>query len=155
MICVRIEPAHATLPEKRDSGVARSGQTVRRKVFPVRSLAALEQGQYFLTVFICVCLCKRSSLDSSVGIATGLLTGEPGDRLPVETKMFLVSETFRPPLGPTQPSTKWVPWLFPELKRPGLEVKHSLPYSVEDENEWSYTFTPHMCLPLSEYYGRI
>jgi len=135
--------------------VARSGPALRRKAFPVRSLAALEQGQYFLNVFLCVCLGIRSSLESSVGIANGLLTGRPGDRIPVGTKMFPVSKSFRPALGPTQPSIMWTPWLFPEQKRPEREINQSPPCSVENENVWSYAFTPPTCLPLSEYCGQI
>jgi hypothetical protein len=37
----------------------------------------------------------------------------------------------RPALEPTQPPTKWKPFLFPGVKRPGRAVNHPLPSSAE------------------------
>ena len=54
--------------------------------------------------------------------------------------------TFRPALGPTQPSIQWVSGFFPGVKRPGREVNHSPPSSVEVNNEWSSTSTTPVCL---------
>jgi len=34
----------------------------------------------------------------------------------------------------------------PGVKRKGFEVDHSVPCTAEDKDEWSYNFTPHMCL---------
>jgi len=34
---------------------------------------------------------------------------------------------------------------FPEIKRPGREVNHSLPPSAKVKNEWICTSTPLMC----------
>jgi hypothetical protein len=45
---------------------------------------------------------------------------------------FLFSIKFRPAVGPTQPSTQWVPWaLSPEIERQGREAGHSPPSSAE------------------------
>jgi hypothetical protein len=45
-------------------------------------------------------------------------------------------------MGPTQPPVQWVPSYFPEVKRPGREVKHSPLSSANVKTEWSYTSTP-------------
>ena len=52
-------------------------------------------------------------------------------------------KTPRPAVGPTQPAIQWVPEFFHRrLSRPGRELDHLTPSTVEVKNEWSYTFTP-------------
>jgi hypothetical protein len=49
------------------------------------------------------------------------------------------------PEGLTQPPVELV---FPREKAAGREANHSLPYSFEIKNEWSYIFTPpYVCMP--------
>jgi len=47
---------------------------------------------------------------------------------------FLLAETSRPDVGPTQPSIVWVP----ATKRSGRDVNHSRSSSAEVRNDWSY-----------------
>jgi hypothetical protein len=56
---------------------------------------------------------------SVVGVATSLRTRESGVRIPEEAKMFLLSERFRPVLGPTQLDVQLVPGFFPGDKAAG------------------------------------
>jgi hypothetical protein len=50
-------------------------------------------------------------------------------------------------LVPTQPPIQWVPGaLSLGVKRPGRKADHSFPSSAEDNNSWSYTSTPLICL---------
>jgi hypothetical protein len=53
-------------------------------------------------------------------------------------KIFLLSMSSRPVLGPAQTPIQWVP----EVKRPGREAHHSPPTSAEIENTWFYISTP-------------
>jgi len=46
---------------------------------------------------------------SVVGVETILRTRQSGVRIPVEAKIFLLSETFGPVLGPTQLHVQWAP----------------------------------------------
>jgi hypothetical protein len=48
----------------------------------------------------------------------------------------------RPALGSTRPPIKWVPGLFPGVKRQGREADHSPPTSAEVKKMWIYTSTP-------------
>lgn len=48
----------------------------------------------------------------NVGVATMLWARQAGVRIPVETKMFLLSEKSRPVLGLTQPPIQWAPGFF-------------------------------------------
>jgi hypothetical protein len=66
--------------------------------------------------------------------------------MPVGHEICLFSKTSKLPLWPTQPPIQWASEFIPGVKRPGLEFNHSLPSSGEVQNEWSYTFAPHMYL---------
>jgi hypothetical protein len=49
----------------------------------------------------------------------------------------------RPALGPTQPPIQWVTGTFSVgVKRSGRGADHSLPFSAEVKNAWTYTSTP-------------
>jgi hypothetical protein len=62
---------------------------------------------------------------------------------PARGKIFLVSMSSRPVLGPTQPPIQCVPGALPPgIKRPGREVDNSPPSSAEVKNTWIYTSTP-------------
>jgi hypothetical protein len=53
----------------------------------------------------------------------------------------------RPVLGPTEPSTEWVPG--PQslrINRPGRDADHSPPSSAEVKNEWMSTSALPICL---------
>ena len=52
--------------------------------------------------------------------------------------LYLFSKML-PFLGPTQPHIQWFPKLFPRVKRPGNEIDHSPPSSVEIKTDWRYT----------------
>jgi len=82
-----------------------------------------------------------------VGVATRPWAGWAGVRLPTTAKTFLLSETSRPPLRPTQG------FLSPGVKRSGREAVHSLPPSAEVNNTWTYTSMPPYAFRCAE--GRI
>jgi hypothetical protein len=64
---------------------------------------------------------KLGSRDSSVGIAVRYGLDGPG----IESRWGRdFPRPSRPALGPTQPPIKWVPGLFPGVKRPGRSVDH-------------------------------
>jgi hypothetical protein len=74
-------------------------------------------------------------MDTSVGIALGYGTDDRGSRLRFPgggLGIFLFTTASRTALEPTQPPIQWVPGA-PSLgvKRPGREVDHSPPSSVE------------------------
>jgi hypothetical protein len=70
-----------------------------------------------------------------------------GVRVPVEGKIFLLSTSSRPVLGPTQPPIQWILGaLSSGVKQPGRETNHSLPTSAEVKNTWIYTSTPSIRL---------
>jgi hypothetical protein len=84
------------------------------------------------------------SRDSAVGIATTYELNDRGVGVPSpgRVKNFLVSTSFRPTLGPTQPHIEWVPGTFTlGVKRPGREADHSPPTSVEVKKTWVYIST--------------
>jgi len=82
-----------------------------------------------------------------VGVATRPRAGWAGVRLPTTVKTFLLSETSRPHLGPTQPPIECVPgFLSPGVKRSGREAVHSPPSSDEVNNTWTYTSMPPICV---------
>jgi hypothetical protein len=57
--------------------------------------------------------------------------------------IFLFTTASRTALGPTQPLIQWVQGAISlGVKRPGREADHSLRYSAEVKNAWSYTSTP-------------
>jgi len=49
-------------------------------------------------------------------------------------------------LGATQPLRKWVTGLSPALNLLASEAVHLPPPSAKVKNEWSYAFTPPVCL---------
>jgi hypothetical protein len=57
--------------------------------------------------------------NSVVGVATRLRARQTRVRIPVETMIFLLSETSRPALGITQPPIHWAPGFFPGDKAAG------------------------------------
>ena len=58
-------------------------------------------------------LSPSNLLESNVVVvATTLRARESGVRIPIETKMFLLSETSRLALGLTQPPIQWAPGYF-------------------------------------------
>jgi hypothetical protein len=74
-----------------------------------------------------------------------LRAGRPRGRTssPSKGKIFRLSTSSKPVLGPTPPPIQWVPGaLSPEVRRPGREADHSPPTSVEVKNTWIYTSTP-------------
>jgi hypothetical protein len=86
------------------------------------------------------------SQDSLAGTATGYgLDGRGiGVRVDVGAKIFLVSTSCRPVLGPTKPPIKWVPWTSsPGVKRPRREVDHSPLSSTEVEKVGAIPHSPH------------
>jgi len=56
---------------------------------------------------------------SVAGVATALRARHSGVRIPLETKMFLLSETSRWALRLTQPPIQWAPVFFPGDKAAG------------------------------------
>jgi hypothetical protein len=82
---------------------------------------------------------------SAVGITTGCGLDDKRDRSssPSRVKNCLFSTSFRPVLGPRQPSFQWVTGsLSTGVKRPGCEANHSPPTSAEVKKTWIYTSTP-------------
>jgi len=78
--------------------------------------------------------------DSVVGIATGYELDGPGIEFWCGRDFLHLS---RPRLGPTQPLIKWVPGLFPGVKRPRRVVDHPPPSSTEvKERVDIYLFYP-------------
>jgi hypothetical protein len=64
-------------------------------------------------------------------------------RVPVGVKNFILSTSFQPALGPTQPPIQWAPGaISPRVNRPGREADHSPPNSADVKNTWIYTSTP-------------
>jgi len=53
---------------------------------------------------------------------------------------------FRRFVGSSLPAIQWGPGVFPRVKRPELDVDHSLQCSAVVKNEWSYTCAPLMRL---------
>ena len=58
-------------------------------------------------LFIIYINTSLSGSGSSVGLATELLAGRSGDRIPVGGRDF--PHLSRPALGPTQPPVQWIP----------------------------------------------
>jgi hypothetical protein len=65
-----------------------------------------------------------------------------GSSGPGRVKNFHFSISSRPALGSIQPPIKWVPGLFPGIKRQGREADHSPPTTAEIKKMWIYTSTP-------------
>jgi hypothetical protein len=56
---------------------------------------------------------------------------------PGRGKIYFLSTSFRPVLGPTQPLTQWVPG----VKLLGREADHSLPTRAKAKNTWIFIST--------------
>jgi hypothetical protein len=85
-----------------------------------------------------------SELGTSVSIKAKLEAGRPWFNSPQgQLCPFLSATASRFALGPTQPPIQWVPGaVIPEVKQPGLEADHSLPFSAKVKNAWNYTPIP-------------
>jgi hypothetical protein len=59
--------------------------------------------------------------------------------MPASAMYVSLLQTSRPALGPTQPPIQWVSGI-PSLsvKCPGSEINHSMIFSAEIKNKWSY-----------------
>jgi hypothetical protein len=89
---------------------------------------------------------RNNNRDGSVGTITRLRSGLSGVRTP-DSDEFLHSPKFPDRFCVPPSLMKWIRGLFPRgLKRSGREVNHSHPSSAEVKNEWSYTYTPPICL---------
>jgi hypothetical protein len=107
----------------------------------VEKFVVIQLATFFVLRYL---LGTKGSRDRAVSIATGYgLDGPRGRNLSSgKGKVFLLSTSSRPVLGPTQPSIQWVPGaLSPGVKRPGHEADHSPPTSVEVKKTWIYTST--------------
>jgi hypothetical protein len=73
-----------------------------------------------------------SGPSSPVGVATGYVAGQSGDRTPVGARFFAHVQT-----GPEAPpySCTMGTGSFPGVKRPGRGADHQTPPSTEVENE--------------------
>jgi hypothetical protein len=91
-------------------------------------------------------LCHNVRRAAVVGIATGLWAGGSGIWIPTGTIYFILSKTFVPALGPTQPPVEWVPGFFLDDKAADREVTTDPPFNDEVKNQWSCTFAPSVCL---------
>jgi hypothetical protein len=79
----------------------------------------------------------------SIATTYGLEGREVGVRVLGGGKIFLLSTSSRPVLGPTQPPIQWVPGaLFLVVRRAGREADHSPPTSAEVKNMWIYASAP-------------
>jgi hypothetical protein len=75
--------------------------------------------------------------------ATGWTIGVLGFDSRRRLGIVIFTTVSRTALGPTQPTTQWVPGAISlGVKRPGCEADHSPPSSAEVKNAWSYTSTP-------------
>jgi len=85
---------------------------------------------------------RSGSRGNSVDVATRLLAGRSGFDFRQRLEFF--SSPPRPDLlwGPTSLIPNEYQDPFSGLKRPGSEVDHSPPSSVEVKNAWSCTSTP-------------
>jgi hypothetical protein len=94
---------------------------------------------------VCTAVAPASSNDSCSLYSDWLRAGGPWGRSssPSSGKIFLLSTSSRPVLGPTQLPIQWVPRaLSPGVKWPGREADHSAPTSAEVKTTWIYTSTP-------------
>jgi len=83
------------------------------------------------------------SLDSAVGIETGLRTGWPSNRGPIPSRakrFFLFA--FSSAVGLTQPSVQWVLW----AKCLGREADHWPPCSAQVKNQCGIIYLHTLCL---------
>jgi hypothetical protein len=82
---------------------------------------------------------ENVSQDSSVGIATALRAGRPGNRIPVEARFSAPVQT-----GPgAQPASYTMgTGVFPGVNRPGCGVDHQPHLVPRLKKERSYTSTP-------------
>jgi hypothetical protein len=92
--------------------------------------------------------CKKSYLYKYCGINCVETKLRAGDRGSIPGRhsdglFFSLRHRARPVLRPIQPPIQLVPRdITPGIKLPGSETDHSLPYSAEVKNAWSYTSTP-------------
>ena len=75
-------------------------------------------------------------------VATRLLAGPLGVRIPVGTRDFFHPERSNWLWGPPSNLFNGYYGRFVGIKRPGRFVNHSPKYCAEVKNEWSYTSTP-------------
>jgi hypothetical protein len=74
-------------------------------------------------------------------------TVEGTDSSPGRCKIFLISMSFRPVLGPTEPPIQRVSGaLSSAAKQPRRETDHPPTSSAEVENAWICTSSPHTAL---------
>jgi len=95
---------------------------------------------------------------SSVYVVTRVRTGRSTNSFPIlgRGNFFLISETSRPTVGPTDPFIRLVPGaLSPGLKRPERETVHMPPSSAWIENDWSYTSTSPICTAVTPHHFSI
>jgi hypothetical protein len=96
---------------------------------------------YLLTDFL-----YSGSWDSPVGVVTRLWAGQPRNQDSISGRCKrLFSITSRLALGPTQPSTQWVPGSVSlGLKRQRREADRSPPSSAEVKNGGAISLLAHM-----------
>lgn len=99
-------------------------------------------GWHCITIFHCTksCKCKSSELfmaSVKIGPSYDAATGLPVRGSKPDGASPQLPDRFRVP-----PSLQWVPGFFSWVRCPGRELDHTLPSSMNFENEWSYASTP-------------
>jgi len=86
----------------------------------------------------------EGSQRSIVGRSIRLWAGQPRVKIPVGMRDFLFFTIAQCGSG-AHPASRSV-WCYPGVKWPSHQVKHSLPFSAENKNEWYFTSAPSICL---------